>query len=392
MNRPPESECKDLASVYGTEAEGRIGEQVLNCLQLALSYAEDDYARGEEVNFKLSPRLKSAIENLSAKSETSTTAFTNIVTAISIKAARPEIDVRYHQVQIQNQTNRPAGFNFRGVSEKNIYPWLSKNEFNGAKSGWQTRTFERPKPYFLSYDENIGTIKTSFLEIYDELESGDCDPFEALRFLIYKQIQMRAKKGIIIAEPKTRDIATIVRMLTEHFSQTYKNKGASRLPVLAFHAIYTVLVREMQRFHGMSIRPLESHSAADAQTGAIGDIEIARSDGSIFEALEIKHNIPIDSTIIEHVKRKVMDKSVDRYYVLTTHISSDKPGLEEELTSIQARFGCQVIVNGVYRSLYYYLRLLSDPSSFAPEYAALLKNERAISFEHREAWNRIAMG
>lgn len=108
MNRPPESECKDLASVYGTEAEGRIGEQVLNCLQLALSYAEDDYARGEEVNFKLSPRLKSAIENLSAKSETSTTAFTNIVTAISIKAARPEIDVRYHQVQIQNQTNRPA--------------------------------------------------------------------------------------------------------------------------------------------------------------------------------------------------------------------------------------------------------------------------------------------
>lgn len=392
MNRPPESECKDLASVYGTEAEGRIGEQVLNCLQLALSYAEDDYAKGEEVNFKLSPRLKSAIENLSAKSETSTTAFTNIVTAISIKTARPEIDVRYHQVQIQNQTNRPAGFNFRGVSEKNIYPWLSKNEFNGAKSGWQTRTFERPKPYFLSYDENIGTIKTSFLEIYDELESGDCDPFEALRFLIYKQIQIRAKKGIIIAEPKTRDIATIVRMLTEHFSQTYKNKGASRLPVLAFHAIYTVLVREIQRFHGMSIRPLESHSAADAQTGAIGDIEIARSDGSIFEALEIKHNIPIDSTIIEHVKRKVMDKSVDRYYVLTTHISSDKPGLEEELTSIQARFGCQVIVNGVYRSLYYYLRLLSDPSSFAPEYAALLKTERAISFEHREAWNRIAMG
>ncbi|PTT63355.1 hypothetical protein DBR34_07040 [Stenotrophomonas sp. HMWF003] len=244
----------------------------------------------------------------------------------------------------------------------------------------------------MEYDENIGAIKDSFLSIYDELEIGGCNAREALRFALYKQIELRAKKKITIAEPKTTDISTIVSMLTEHFSAEYKNKGASRLPVLAFHAIYAVLTREMQRFNGMTLKPLEPHSAADSQTGAIGDIEIARADGSIFEALEIKHGIIVDATIIEHVKRKLMDKAVDRYYVLTTHPSGEKPGLEKELAAIQSRLGCQVIVNGVYRSLYYYLRLLADPSSFAPEYASLLKHEKAVSFEHREAWNKIAVG
>ena len=35
---------------------------------------------------------------------------------------------------------------------------MEKQEFHTAKSGWQTRTFERPKPYTLDYDENIKTI------------------------------------------------------------------------------------------------------------------------------------------------------------------------------------------------------------------------------------------
>ena len=88
---------------------------------------------------------------------------TNIVTCLAIKTAMPEVDIRYHQVQIQHQTKRSAGFNFRGISENVIYTWLSDHNFDGAKSGWQTRTFERPKPYSLDYDENIGDIKESFM-------------------------------------------------------------------------------------------------------------------------------------------------------------------------------------------------------------------------------------
>lgn len=373
-------------------ADVGIDHKILECLNSALEIAENDYASGTSPDYGLSNRFRDALCDLSEKSERASTGFTNIMTGVAIKAAFPSIDVRFHQVQIQDKTKRPAGFNFRGVSEKIIYPWLSKNEFNGAKSGWQTRTFERPKPYLLLYDENIGDIKSSFLAIYDELEEHNGDPKEALKFLLYKQTEYRALKDIKIAAPKATDISLIISMLQQHFFGSYKGKGASRLPVLAFYAVYTVLIRELRRFEGKRLNPLQEHSAADAQTGAVGDIEVVDSENEVFEALEIKHGIPITLSLLDDVKRKLMDKHVDRYYVLTTHDDCRPGGLQEELRKIQIRQGCQVILNGVIPSLHYYLRLLANPSSFFPEYARLLKSDKAISFEHREAWNKIATG
>ena len=370
----------------------RIGEEIVVQLQSALASAEADFGADDAPTFGLTPRMTAALEELSLKAEKASAGFTNIVTALAIKAARPDVDVRYHQSQIQSQTPNPAGFNFRGLSENFVYPWLSQNDFQGAKSGWQTRTLERPKPYRMEYDENILDIKDSFLAMYDELEEFDADPVEALRYIAYKQIQFRAAKQITIAEPKTSDITLIMSMLEAHFMYEYTAKGASRLPVLAFHAIYSVLVKELQRFKGKVLKPLEQHSAADSQTGALGDIEVSNENGSIFEALEIKHGMQITAKVLEDVKRKVMDKSVSRYYVLTTHSARIDPALNEELRQIQARFGCQVILNGVLPSLFYYFRLLAEPAEFFPAYARLLKEDKAISFQHREMWNRIAVG
>ena len=373
-------------------AEIDIAHQIQRVLDSALETAEKNFAAGVKPAYKISGRMRTAIEDLSAKSEKASTGFTNVMTSVSIKVAQPKIDVRYHQVQIQDQTKRPAGFNFRSISEKTVFPWLSKNEFNGAKSGWQTRTFERPKPYSMQYDENIGDIKDSFLTIYDELEAQRTSATESLKLLVYLQVQFRSLKQIKIAEPKAKDISLITGMLREHFFGAYKSKGASRLPVLAFHAIYSVLIREMRRFDGKQLRPLQEHSAADSQTGAVGDVEVVDSAGEVFEALEIKHGIEITTKVLNDVKRKLMDRKVDRYYVLTTHANCRPDGLANMLTQIQSRLGCQVIVNGVLPSLGYYLRLLADPSSFFPAYAALLKVDKAIAFEHREAWNKIGTG
>ena len=390
MNWNPVPRNSSKTSV--SEIQPRIGEEVAVQLKIALARSEADFGSDDSPIFQLSPRMTAALAELSLKAEKASAGFTNIVTALAIKAARPSIDVRYHQSQIQSQTPNPAGFNFRGLSETVVYPWLSQNDFQGAKSGWQTRTLERPKPYRMEYDENILDIKDSFLTMYDELEEFGADPAEALRYIVYKQIQFRAAKQITIAEPKTNEIVLIMSMLEEHFMYEYTAKGASRLPVLAFHAIYSVLVKELHRFKGKLLKPLEPHSAADSQTGALGDIEVSNEDGTIFEALEIKHNMQITAKVVEDVKRKVMDKSVSRYYVLTTHSAAIDPALNEELRQIQARFGCQVILNGVLPSLFYYLRLLAEPAEFFPEYADLLKKDKAISFQHRETWNRIAVG
>jgi len=374
----------------GTDIQAKVQQALDNTLQRA----EEIFNLGSPPTFKLLDRFKGAIEKLSELSEKASTGFTNIVTCLAIKAAKPEADIRYHQVQIQDRTKRPAGFNFRGLSEKVVYPWLDAHTFEGAKSGWQTRTFERPKPYMMDYEENIGDIKTPFLTAFDEIEEQGADAGEGLAYLFYLQLVRRESKHILLSVPKAQDILFIVSIFRKHFFHKYKaSKGASRLPVLALHAIYSVMVEELERFRGKVLRPLQEHSAADSQTGSVGDIEVVDPvTNTVFEALEIKHDVPLSVKIIQDVQQKIMDKTIDRYYILTTHAHCEPDDeIAKKIANLRALYNCQIIANGVMPSIKYYLRLLSDPSKVFPKYVDLLQQDKAIAHEHREVWNKIAV-
>ena len=97
--------------------------------------------------------------------------------------------------------------------------------------------------------------------------------------------------------------------------------------------------------------------------------------------------------IIEDCAKKIMPHNLNRYYVLTTHTECEPGECEKaKLKEIKDRIGCQMIVNGVIPTIQYYLRLLEKPSSVFVPYAELLKNDFAISHEHRAAWNDIVIG
>jgi DNA (cytosine-5)-methyltransferase 1 len=363
-------------------------------LAAALERAQISFLSNDDSAYTLSSRLKNSIREISRLSQKAATGFTNIITCLAIKSALPDVDMRFHQVQIQTKTNRPAGFNFRGVSEKIIYPWLSANTFEGAKSGWQTRTFERPKPYMLSYDENIGAIKDSFLATFDEIEEKMQSAEEALAYILHLQLVLRESKKITMSQPRTKDIHLIVRLFKSHFFHPYKaSNGASRLPVLALYAIYSSLIEQLDRYHGKELKSLEEHSAADSQTGAIGDIEVVDStSGAVFEAIEVKHNIALNERIITDAAKKIMNTAVDRYYILTTHANCEPDDeLYKKISAIKNTYSCQLIANGVIPSLQYYLRLLSDPSAVFGKYVKLLETDKAIKHEHREVWNQLAI-
>lgn len=188
----------------------------------ALSRAEEPFNANSPPDFQLSPRFKTALDTVSDLSGKATTGFTNIITCLAIKAAKPTADIRYHQTQIQGQTDRPAGFNFRGVSETVVAPWLSAQTFETAKSGWQTRTYERPKPYMMSYDENIGDIKEAFLTCFDEVEEYAQSAIDGLAYLMFRQLVRRESKSIILAIPKTTNIALILSFFSRHFSHRHE--------------------------------------------------------------------------------------------------------------------------------------------------------------------------
>lgn len=363
-------------------------------LDALLSEAEAAWNANRSLIPNVSPDFLIALDYISDSSEKSSTAFTNILTGLAIKVALPLIDIRYHQEQIQSRTTAGAGFSFRTVSEDDVYPWLRRQKFDGAKSGWQTRTYERDDPYDLGYPHKIGgansPLKDNFLAVYDRVEAHGETAREALRYLLFRQVEKRHTQTIDFVTPKTQNIELIIDIFNRHFFYKYSAKGASRLPVLALYALYQLIIPEMQRLNDKTLKPLESHVAADSRTGSVGDIEVTDIGGSIFEAVEVKHGLKIDEKIITTAQEKIGKSGIKRYYILTTH---DDCSLSDEhkkrISRIEELYDCVVIVNGVQSTLRYYLRLVTDPSSIFSSYISLLGNDPALSHEHRTAWNIV---
>lgn len=370
-------------------------DQIETALESAFNEALESFNNETNLSGALPEILRKHLDEIHQKCETASAAFTNIITGLAIKIAFPKLDVRYHQTQIQaDSAVEKTWFNHRGISEKIVYPWLSSKNFSGAKSGWQTRTLERPKPYTRGYSENISHVKTSFLEIYEATNELEIELIKlSLKHLIYHQIILRESRIIDLATPNIDEISTILEHLKSHINYSYKGKGGSRLPVLAIFATLQLVSEEISRYNSLELKPLEEHSAADSQTGSAGDIEFETNDGDIIEALEIKHGILISSELVSDAERKISPFQLDRYYILTTS-ENCKPNKEmtEQLRLIKRRIGCQVIVNGVFPTIQYYLRLLSEPQEIYKKYTELLETDNSVTHEHREVWNELILG
>ena len=63
--------------------------------------------------------------------------------------------------------------------------------------------------------------------------------------------------------------------------------------------------------------------------------------------------------------------------------------IQNRISRILQIHGCEVIVNGVYTTLKYYLRLLSNKADFIDKYVELLKSDDTIKYEHKITWNNI---
>lgn len=160
---------------------------------------------------------------------------------------------------------------------------------------------------------------------------------------------------------------------------------------MAFYAIYQCLTQELKRFEGKTLLKIESHTSADKRSGRIGDVDIIDEKDRAFEAVEIKHGIPISLQLVQDAYNKFSTTPVKRYYILST--ANIKEGeienIEKEIEKIKNIHGCQVIVNGIIDSLKYYLRLLSDSFDFIEFYVKLLEKDTAIKFEHKQKWNEL---
>jgi DNA (cytosine-5)-methyltransferase 1 len=360
-------------------------EVIKNIYESALVNASEE--SGFPIEF--GDELISAIDAIVVRSESSKAVLTVLITLLTHKIVDPQQDIRLHQAKMKN------GFSGRSIDTAVITPFMKSVNFPSmASSGWLTRSLEQPFPYTLDYKGDIASVKAEFLHILDQVQVHNASAEQLLLYIFTKLIKKRDSMIVELAKPHSLAISDIIALLESHFTARYNSSGASRLPALAVYAAYQCMKSQVLRYEDKVLCPLESHNSADSQSGRISDVDINNSDGGAFEGVEIKHGIVITRHHIADAYEKFKIYKTDRYYILTTGSmdNADWKEIDAEIRRVADIHGCQVIVNGVYDTLKYYLRLLKDPAEFIEKYVEAIKIDKTIKFQHKTMWNDIISG
>ena len=307
-----------------------------------------------------------------------------LITLLVKKLHEPRQDIRMHQSQLT------GGFSGRVLDTRVVTPFLRQQDFPFMKggSGWLTRSLEQAQPYDLNYPGKITPrdVKAAFLQLVNGVQVQGLPARNLLLNLFIGLIRHRDQNtNLVLARPVNLSISDTVARVNQHHSIS----GASRLPVLAMHAILSILLNETERYRNCTLLPLEHHTAADARTDLIGDVHITDENDALFEGYEVKHNIPITSSLIENSFEKLKTTPVKRFYILTTYEHDSYSEFTQDIQNVAQTHGCQLILNGVDPTLRYYLRLLNETSRFIDEYVSNLEKDQSVTYHLKQEWNKI---
>ena len=308
-----------------------------------------------------------------------------LVTLLVKKLHAPSQDIR------QQRAGLDGGFSGRSLDTKIITPFMKAQKFPSmSESGWLTRSFEQNHPFNLDFPGKIspGRLKEAFLGLVDGVQCQGLSADDVLLGLLLGLIRFRDRNtNLILSRPVNLTVAQVVNKVCRHHS--LPDAGVARLPVLAVHAILTILAREVDRYGSCTVLQLEHHNTADTRTDLIGDVHIVDANDSLFEGYEVKHNIPISSGLIETSFEKLRTTPVKKFYILTTYQHDSYAEFEPDIQRVAHEHGCELTVNGVDATLRYYLRLIGDTREFVNAYVTHLETDPSVTFQLKKAWNEI---
>jgi len=314
-----------------------------------------------------------------------------LITCLVEKIVHPSQDVRFAQ------SNLPNGYSNRSTDQNHITPFLKIKGLtacaaSGAESG---RNMERPFPYKFDYPgkpKGAGNLE-AFLGILHAIQEENFDPFPILVLLMALDIHNKVDISTFeYPSSKELTIQEIFNAVMRHFEEA-KGNGKARLPVLAIQAIYQSLVPELARYKGTVLRDPPNRHTGNDKEGWIGDVQVDHSNGLPYESVEVKSGKQIDVGMLLTLPRKFHGNIVDRYYILSTCTEYIAPDNEQEIMKtvelMRLKTGCQIIVNGLHKSIWYYLRMISKPNEFLSNYTFQVFSDSDVKDEHRELWSGI---
>ena len=343
---------------------------------------------GAEVpsDLSISDGAKTIVANLSK----SKYLYSILLTGLVEKEVNPSQDIRITQKALTN------GYSNRSRDQIIVTPFLKRHSLthcaaSGAESG---RNFERPESHSLSYSgkPNGKRNREAYLGLVHAVQIEGVEPLPLITFLFALDLLHKQKTVYEYPRIKSLTVQQIIDMVLKHH-QSAVGAGRARLPMLAIQAVYQSLTIEMGRYKNTKLRNPPNRHTGNDKKGWIGDVQVEREDGSPFEAVEVKSGHKITADMVRALSNKFRGAVVDRYYILSSEEVYISPGEEkdvkDQITEVQNQTGCEVIANGLNRSLWYYLRLLSEPSVFVENYTVQIEQDKDVKPEHREIWSRI---
>jgi SacI restriction endonuclease len=244
------------------------------------------------------------------------------------KLDNPKVDIRKPYTEIGGK----GTFSGRAYDEQFVEPFVIKHKLpTNSTTAFLT-------PAFRNIDRKLTTdlvlvgrprqVYTNVLELLDLVQRVKVKPADALkeiiRFLLIIKNENEIRMKQLLRELKHSEDAPplsseqIVNLLQQHLS----SKNSSRLPVLMVAAAYLAVKDRI----GETALPLQSHTAADRQTGSIGDVEITLiNDDQIITCYEMKDK-RVTIVDIENAIRKIatLEHRVDNYIFITTDVIEDE--------------------------------------------------------------------
>ncbi len=238
------------------------------------------------------------------------------------KIHQPEVDIRKPYTEIGDTD----AFSGRTYDERYILDFVIEYELPcNITTAFLTPAFRNRNIVLTPQTDLVGrppSVYTATLQLLDTVHTGKLSAedllAETIRWLVIVRDEQRDRMRSLLAALRATPGETllsaegIIALVEQHL----KLKRTSRLPVLVIAAVY----QAAQDFLGERILPLASHTAADSQTGALGDLEITLvDDHQIITSYEMKakrvtrEDIDIAvSKIVNHGTR------IDNFIFITT--------------------------------------------------------------------------
>jgi DNA adenine methylase len=262
------------------------------------------------------------------------------------KLDNPKVDIRKPYTEISGK----GTYSGRGYDEQFIEPFVIKHKLpTNSTTAFLT-------PAFRNIDRKLTTdlvlvgrprqVYTNVLELLDLIHLGRVEASDALneivRFLVIIKSENETRMKQLLRELKhTEDTLPlsseqIVTLLQQHLS----SKNASRLPVLMVASAYLSVKDRI----GETALPLQSHTAADSQTGSIGDVEVTLiNDDQVITCYEMKDKRVIIIDIENAIKKiSTLKYRVDNYIFITTDIIEDE--VRQYAKSVYDKAGVEIAV------------------------------------------------